>query len=341
MKNAPSISDVAKAAGVSIKTVSRVINNEPNVSEKTRSAVTKAISSLSYTPSVSARILAGNKTYSLIIPCLEPRREYFTTLHFTALTVCKANSYQLQVQVIEDFVDLGDAELLQRLNSLIRKPYPDGFILIPPFCDSAIFLEFLRKHQIAYVRISPNESDSRTGPMVAFDEEKAAYELVQSLIDYGHRRIALVQGIPTHAGAIARTNGYKRALRDNGLDVDPTLIIPGDFIFASGLEAGRKLMALPERPTAVFASNDEMAAGVNIAAHKAGLDVPDDISIVGFDDDNIAQSTWPPLTTVRQPLEEMVTTAVNWLVNENTIPDEPKAILDYVIVTRDSSGPAP
>lgn len=341
MAQNPSISDVAKKAGVSMKTVSRVINNEPNVTEKTKNRVLKAIEALSYTPSVSARVLAGNKTYSIVLLCLAPRGDYFANIHFAALSTCQAQGYQLHISLIEDYYGLDAKTLLSRLESLLRKPYPDGVILTPPFCENATIVQYLKQHNIPFVRISPKDSSSAIGPSVFFDEQKAAEDIVQYLIDLGHKRIALIKGILSHGGTIARTKGYIAALERNNIELDPMLIFQGDFLFESGVIAGEQLLSLSDRPTAIFANNDQMASGVNMAIHKAGLEVPNDISIVGFDDDLIAESTWPPLTTIRQPLTELSSTAVMWLINEKVMPSNQKASLDYQLIIRDSAGKAP
>jgi len=338
MDQAPkSISDVAKAAGVSMKTVSRVINNEPNVTDKTKSRVLDAIESLSYTPSVSARVLAGNKTYSIVLFCVVPRGDYIANIHFSALSICQARGYRLHISLIEDYYELEEELLHTRLANLMKRPHPDGVILIPPFCDNATITKYLTTQKIPFVRIAPTVSDPIIGPIVNFDEQKATDDLIQYLIDLGHRRIALVKGNPSHGGTLSRTKGYMQALSRNNIEIDPMLIFQGDFLFPSGLEAGNQLLSLSDRPTAVFASNDEMAAGVSMAVHKAGLDVPTHMSIVGFDDHLVAQSTWPPLTTIRQPLNEMATTAASWLIDATAIPEKKIATLDYVLVKRDSA----
>lgn len=336
MAQSPSISDVAKAAGVSMKTVSRVINNEAGVTEKTKDRVLRAIKSLAYTPSVSARILAGKKTYSFTMLCVAARGDYFSNLHFAALAECQTKGYRLDTSLIEDYYDLDKEQLARQMETMVRKPFPDGFILTPPFSDDPTVLQFLTMNKIAFVRISPKQNSNQLGPCVLFDEQRAADEIVQYLIDRGHKRIAIVKGLPSHGSASARLNGYLEALKRNQVSPDPSLIFEGDFQFASGVVAGQQLLSLDPSPTAVFASNDEMAAGVNMAIHKAGLDVPNDISIIGFDDDLIAESTWPQLTTIKQPLKEMATTAVQWLIDEKSIPTNQTATLDYKFIIRDS-----
>jgi len=226
--------------------------------------------------------------------------------------------------------------LCARLETLVRKPYPDGIILIPPFCDRIPLLKFLQQKNIPYVRISPKDKDQILGPAAFFDEKQATDDLIQHVIENGHRRIALVKGNPSHGGTLARTLGYMSALERNNIPVDPMLVFQGDFLFPSGVAAGQQLLSLGNRPTAVFASNDEMAAGVSMAVHKAGLDVPIDVSIVGFDDNPIAQASWPPLTTIRQPLSELAVTAVNWLIEGERKGNPRSASLSYELIKRDS-----
>ena len=342
MENATSINDVARYAGVSTKTVSRVINNEPNVAERTRTKVLAAIEALSYTPSISARILAGNRSYRIQLLCRTPQSDYFAGIQFAALSVCQEMGYILGVSLLEDIHELDAAALSARLNKIIQKPYPDGLLLTPPFCDDPAIIDFLQQRNIAYVKISPRTL-SADAPSVAFDEQQAAFEITQHLIDLGHKHIAFIRGNPTHGGAIMRENGFLEALSKHGLTVDPAFMCEGDFHFPSGLSAGNTLFAMTERPTAVFACNDEMAAGVSIAAHRAGLTIPDEVSIVGFDDSSVAQLTWPALTTVRQPLHELSTVATNLLIGHKTSAndDEVTIMLDYELVHRESTGSAP
>ncbi len=307
----PNISDVARAAGVSMKTVSRVINREANVREDTKALVHNAIEKLGYTPSISARALAGRKSYCVNLLCRTPRGDYFAEIQLGTLIICQSRGYHLVVSLLEDYESLSPSTLVDRLKGLMSQPRPDAVIAPPPFCDDPTVLEYLSGEGIRCVRISPFR-DSSTGPSVFFDEEQAAYDMAKCLIDLGHERIAFIKGNPSHGSANARARGYERALNDAGLELDPAIVLTGDFHFLSGLNAAETLLQLKAPPTAIFASNDEMAAGATVAAHRVGLRIPEDVSIAGFDDSAVAQLTWPALTTVRQPLREMAMKAAEY-----------------------------
>ncbi len=337
-----SIDDVAQSAGVSTKTVSRVINNEPNVTDKTKNAVLDAIKSLGYTPSISARSLASKRSYCISLLCWTTRSDYFSELQLAAMSACQARGYNLFALLIEDYHELTPRKLAARLLQLISRPRPDSVLLTPPFCDDATILEVLSDNDVPFVRISPF-THTFVSPYVAFDERRAARDITQYLIDLGHERIALIKGNPSHAAASARAQGYREALRDAGLAVDPSIILTGDFHFVSGLEAGSTLCALSDPPTAIFACNDEMAAGASVAAHRAGFDIPQDLSIVGFDDTAVAELTWPALTTIRQPLREMATEATLLAIDQKSsvaAGAAPEGVqLDYELIERESAAP--
>jgi len=332
------IDDVARAAAVSTKTVSRVINNEPNVREQTRERVLKAIQALGYKPSLSARSLASKRNYCINLLCRTPRSDYFSDIQFGTLTVCQAHGYHLFVSLIDDYLDLSPKELRSRLKALLLEPRADSVIIPPPFCDDPLILEMLADEELPFVRISPFKHDFE-GPYVSFNEEAAAYELTKYLVNLGHGRIGFIKGNPAHGAAAARQSGYENALRECGVEIDASIMLTGDFHFLSGLNAGMTLCGLSNRPTAIFASNDEMAAGVSVAAHRSGLDIPEDISIAGFDDTPIAELTWPTLTTIRQPLNEMAEAAALLAVNPNQKELlESARKLDYRLIVRESTG---
>ena len=338
-KKVTNIDDVAQAASVSTKTVSRVINNEPNVREKTKTRVLEAIKELGYKPSFSARSLASKRNYCLNLLCRTPKSDYFNSIQFGALNACQAHGYHLFVSLIEDYMDLSPADLRSRLENLVLQPRADAIIIPPPFCDDHLILETLEAEQVPFVRISPFKHD-HDSPFVAFNEEEAAYDLTKYLIELGHRRIGFIKGNPTHGSATARQKGYERALKEAGIEIDAAIMLTGDFHFLSGLNAGLTLCGLADRPTAIFASNDEMAAGVSVAAHRCGLSIPEDISIAGFDDTAVAELTWPSLTTIRQPMDEMAQAAALLAINPNTdgLKEEAQE-LKHSLIIRESTAP--
>lgn len=339
MKPTPSIDDVARAAGVSTKTVSRVINREPNVTPSTRERVLNAIEALSYTPSVSARVLAGNRSYQITLFCSSPRSDYFADIQFAAMSVCQASGYRLMVTLLKDYPYKNEIEAEKTLAALIGRPFPDSILLPPPFCDDPHILTFLKGRNVPYVRISPKDDDD--SPFVSFNEEDAAFEITSHLIALGHEEIAFVRGDEGHSATTAREKGFRRAFAKNDLRVREDLIYPGTFLFPSGVEAGEKMFIGDAAPTAVFACNDEMAAGVSIAAHRAGLDIPDDVSIVGFDDSSVAQLTLPPLTTVKQPLERLAAIATEIAIGQHSKHADPEkettTVDSYDLIIRSST----
>ena len=338
----PSISDVAAEAGVSIKTVSRVLNREPNVRDETRQKVDAAIASLGYRPKLSARSLASGKSYCLALFCTTPRSEYFSLMQFGAVAEGQLHGHHIFVVLLDDHASLSRRELRTRVQSLLQTPMPDGVLLPPPFCDDPVILGVLDEASIPCARISPRGQE-RAGPYVCLDDERAAYDITKHLIDLGHRRIAHVQGDRNQIAALLREAGFRSAMRDAGLTLDESLIVTGNFHFPTGLAAGERLFSLPKDqwPTAIFSANDEMAAGVCTVVHRQGLDIPGDVSITGFDDTLIAELVWPPLTTIRQPIMDMAAAATRVLIDGNCGEyDEPVKIqLDYELVVRASTGP--
>src|SRR5690606_33782109 len=179
-------------------------------------------------------------------------------------------------------------------------------------------------------------------PYADMDDQGAAREMTEYLIGLGHRRIGFIIGHPDHVASGQRLRGFQEGMKKHGLEIDPQLVKQGYFVFESGLEAARELLTLPEPPTAIFASNDDMAAGVLMTAHEMGIDVPKDLSVAGFDDTYIARTVWPRLTTVHQPIYDLAYTATNLLLEMLTSGEIPQpARLGYPLVCRDSTAAAP
>jgi len=302
------ITDVADAAGVSIKTVSRVFNDEPNVRQATRDRVLAAAATLDYHPNVAARSLAGRRSFLIGLAYDNPSPNYVVDLQTGALDRLKGERYRL---LVLPFADI--ASVSGKMQAIARASGLDGVILAPPLCDDAATVAELEACGLPYTRIAPTSGGSHA-PDVAIDDVGATRAVIDHLVSLGHRRIAIVRGDPTHASAAARLEGYHAGLAAYGIAIDPALEVTGAYTFASGYDAGRALLALAERPTAIFASNDDMAAGVLNAAHEAGVAVPDALSVVGFDDSNIALVVWPRLTTIHQPIRDMAREATGALL---------------------------
>ena len=330
------IVDVAHEANVSIKTVSRVLNREPNVSAATRDLVLATASRLHYTPNFSARSLAGARSYLLALLYDNPSAAYVADLQAGALTCCRTEGYHL---IVEPF-DSASPDLVACIMEMTAKLRTDGLILTPPLSDHPALRAALDSAQVRYVLISPN-LDTCSGPSVRMDEEAAGREMTKLLIGLGHRKIGFVKGHPDHGGSHLRFSGYCDAMREAGLEVSESLVVKGLYSFLSGVEAGVYLLERADRPTAVFAANDDMALGVMSVANRLGLALPRDLSVVGFDDTPTARVVWPQLTTVRQPVAEMAAAAARLLIAEPSTETVPALVLNFEIVIRGSTAPAP
>lgn len=334
------IHEVADRAGVSIKTVSRVLNKEPNVRAETRERVLEAAAALHYRPSVSARSLAGARSYLIALFYDNPSPAYVSDVQRGAVARCREAGYHLVVEPIDSSA-ADTRDLVRATMSTLR---PDGAILSPPVCDRPVVLEALGEMRAPYVRIAP-DTDLDRAPYVWMDDRMAAYEMTAHLLKLGHRDIGFIIGHPEHGASHLRLEGFTRAMRDNGCTVPADRVAQGYFSFQSGFDCAETLLAGRSRPTAIFASNDDMAMGVLAVAHRDGLSVPADLSVVGFDDTPAATTVAPQLTTVRQPIFAMAGMAADMLIaggGRLLAPGRPMShLLPFEIIVRDSAGPPP
>jgi LacI family transcriptional regulator len=331
------IVDVAELAGVSIKTVSRVMNNEAGVRPDTREAVLAVVARLNYRPKQSARSLAGARSYLIGLLYYDPSADFVGGVQRGATLACRELGYHL---VVESFgKEAPDIEA--QVQSMLGALRPDGMILTPPLCDDPRVLAAVQAAGTPCVLISPGAG--QTLPRVRMDDVAAARELGQLLIGLGHRRIGFIEGAPDQAAAGLRRQGFEQALRAHRLTLAPELFQRGDFTFPTGVEAANQLLKLRHPPSAVFASNDDMALGVLAAAQRLGIQVPQELSIVGFDDSPAASLVWPALTTVRQPVGAMAAAAVDLLVRGELSSGgargetAPERVLAYELVQRAST----
>ena len=330
------ITDVAKKAGVSMKTVSRVLNNEPNVAEKTRAHVKAIASELRYSPNIAARGLASSKSYLIALIYDNPSPNYISHIQSGAIDACREAGYHLVVEPLSLDPNFSRIEKVQVVRTVLDRLPVDGVILTPPLGDSEAILETLAELKIKSVRVSPKSGGQEF--FVGMDDETAAYEMTQHLLQQGHRKIAFIRGHRDHSASSLRHAGYMKAMAEAGVKVPDNLIVQGDFSFESGAAAARALLSLDEftRPTAIFASNDDMAAAVISTASQRGLNVPEQLSVCGFDDTPLARVVWPALTTVRQPIYKMGYQAARQLVKRSEETGETGQILDFEIMIRDS-----
>jgi LacI family transcriptional regulator len=305
------MADVAKVAGVSGKTVSRVINREPNVTEKVATRVHAAIKQLGYIPDVAARSLAGSRAFAIGVLYDNPSPNYTMKIQAGSYAACRANGYHLVIENLEAQSD----SVAEQMEAILLNARVDGFILTPPITDNAVVMDILESRNIPYVRIAPASFPERAAALL-IDDAAAASEIARHFWDLGHRRFGLVNGPARHGAAGTRRAGFLAELSALG-NAQPVVESFGGFAFDGGISAGRELLSLPEPPTAIFAMNDDSAAGVISAATQMGLNVPRDVAVAGFDDSWIAQSVWPNLTTVYQPIAEMAQAAAEMLIARN------------------------
>ncbi|MEO1573489.1 MAG: LacI family DNA-binding transcriptional regulator [Pseudomonadota bacterium] len=337
MKKA-TIADVARLAGVSIKTVSRVTNKEPNVRPDTRVRVSKAIEALGYQPNPSARSLAARRSYLVGLVYDNPSPSYLINVQNGSLNTCRAEGYDLVIYPC----DYRSDTLADDLASMVRQSRLDGVILTPPLCDMSIVTETLTKLGVPFSRVAPADEKHEAQSIVTNDAAITA-KMTQHLIDLGHHDIAFVRGHPDHGAVCNRYDGYVEAMERAGIALNKDWIIQGYNSVDSGEECARRLLRLPKPPTAIFAANDDMAAGALRAAHALGVHVPSQLSVAGFDDTPIARQVWPALTTIRQPIRHMAEQATELLLRQ--LRDEPSDDLarriDCGLILRDSTAAAP
>ena len=329
------IEDVAAAAGVSMKTVSRVLNNEPNVREETRERVLEAVGRLQYRPNASARSLAGHRSYVIALVYDNPSRNYLMEIQAGVLDACHAHRYSMVLAPVGS----GHESVASDIRGVFAHHAPDGVVLIPPLTDDPVVLDYLRDNAVPFACVSPHSTAHRIG--VTMDEHAAVRDLMAHLIALGHRRIGHIQGHRAHGAQEWRHAGYRQALQHAGIDYDPDLVVEGEFVFESGVHGANRLLDLPDPPTAIFAANDDTAAGVIRVAGERGLSVPRELSVCGFDDTPIARHIFPALTTVRQPTTDMGELATRQLLEHIRAPGAGRMLqVRHTLLLRESTGPA-
>lgn len=333
----PTIDDVARLAGVSIKTVSRVLNNEPNVRPATRARVEEAAVELDYRPNLSARRLAANRAFVIAMLYDNPKApDYVAEVQHGALQACRGRGYDLLIHPC----DAQSPTVVDEILALHHQATVDGFVVLQPVSDHPELNRALLDQGILAVRVSQRAFPGL--PWISVDDQEAADEMTEHLIELGHRRIGFIMGHPDHGSSHDRLAGYRTALARHGLEVDDRLVEHGLFDYESGYDCARRLLALDPRPSAIFASNDHMAMATLTAAHELRLDIPGDLSVAGFDDASFARFAWPPLTTVRQPVVEVAHLATGLLLDrlQGRAEDGADQQLRAEIVPRASTGRA-
>jgi LacI family transcriptional regulator len=331
----PTIIDVAAQAGVSPMTVSRVINERPGVDPTTRAGVQQAIQALGYTPNLAARSLVTSTELKIGVIYSNPSAAFMSDFLTGVFEEASTRGARLILLKGEDGRPPDHAALQDLITSGIS-----GLICAPPLSESPAVLKVLHKARVPVAAVGAHSVENAI--CVRIDDRLAAYEMTRELIAMGHRRLGFVIGNPDQVASLQRLDGFYAAVRETkGVT---TTIAQGDFSFASGLAAGDQLLQVKTPPTAIFASNDDMAAAVVSVAHRRHLDVPRELTVVGFDDTTAAVMLWPPLTTVHQPVRRLAAEALALLVAEigSRSRDAGKRsdhVLDHEIVQRQSTSP--
>ncbi len=331
------LDDVARHACVSPKTVSRVMNGEPNVRTATRERVVAAAQELGYRPNPAARSLAASRSFLLGHLQDNPNREYLGRANDGIYAACRDRGYYL----LPEPLDQNAPDCMDRVEAFLDTSGVDGVILTPPLCDDPRVLAALREREMPFVLISPLATDP-TASQVRMNQKEAGRQMTQHLIGHGHRRIAFIAGPPSHKAATERRVGFEAALEEAGLDRACCPIVTADFSYRAGLQAAEPLLSSDQRPTAIFAASDQIASGVMTCAMTKGLSIPDDLSIAGFDATEMGRALWPPLTTIRQPIERMTGAAARYLMTKDE--DRKDPLLEefgFEIILGGSTGPAP
>ncbi|MFN7054035.1 LacI family DNA-binding transcriptional regulator [Hyphomonas sp.] len=327
------INDIARIAKVSKKTVSRVINDSPLVKPRTREIVKAIIAELGYAPDPQARALALRRSFLVGLVYDNPSPQYVVNMQRGILDALEETDFQLVLRP----VSRTDDHYPGRLRQFIQQHKPFGLILPPSVSEDDALCEMFRANDVDYVRIASGMLDE-PGRMILTHDSEGAAQAARHLCALGHEHIAHIHGPESFRSAHERRGGFQRALEEAGRALDPGLTVEGGYTFDSGLQAMERLLYAKRRPTAVFAGNDEMATGAYVAVRKAGLRIPDDVSIVGFDDTPIAGRLWPALTTVRLPIREMGRAAAALLL-EQAAGVEREEVISFTpeIVVREST----
>ncbi|MFC4452551.1 LacI family DNA-binding transcriptional regulator [Deinococcus sonorensis] len=336
MRSAVTLADIASHAGVSKMTVSKVVNKQPGISEATRQRVLQAIEDLGYTANASARALAGGRTNTLgvVVPSIGP--QYISEVVRGAdLTAYDAGLDLLISTTQEDTIH-------ERQNvGRLTRGLVDGLLMVLPRSLDR-YAEALQQARVPVVVVASADS-AVPFPLVDADHYHGARLAVSHLLELGHQRIGFIAGRRETSASLERLRGYREGLLTAGLPFDPGLVRPGEYTQPGGFAAARALLDLPQPPTAIFAANDLSAFGAMEAIKDRGLRVPDDLSVIGFDDIPHAGQVHPALTTIRQPLVEMGTAGTRMLLNllHGGLPVTERLVLPTELVVRASTGPPP
>lgn len=341
---AVTIKHVAAEAGVSLQTVSRVINNAPNVRPQVQERVHAAVAKLGYVPSIAARRMGGSRSYLLMALNDRDRTidawrsgegtDWVDQMLLGGMLKCAESGYRM----IFELIDTHSSQVEREVQAALSALHPDGVILTPPHSDNPLITELLVRQGLPFARIGSETPGP--GFAISMNDAGAAETATSHLLDLGHRRVGFITGSDEYALSGARLAGYRSALASRGLEIDEALVGHGDFTYGSGEAAAKQLLALAEPPTGIVASNDQMALATLAVAKTSGLAVPGDLSIVSFDDTPIVRFSHPPLTAVVQPIAAMTAAAADLLIRaKSKAPDLPEQVVTpFGFAVRGSTG---
>jgi LacI family transcriptional regulator len=329
------INDIARLANVSKKTVSRVINESPFVREETRTRIAEIIKTTGFTPDPQARGLAFRRSYLIGLVYDNPNAPYVINVQEGALAALRRVGYELVVHPC----DRSSPEFLNDIRQLVSRQKLDGMVILPPVSENPLLAELLRDLHCPYIRILSAALDDPSNLVQSMDRQSAA-EVAEHLAKLGHTRIAMIIGPPTYRSSQERLEGFSNALAERGLALAPEYLAEGQYTFESGAACAEMLLSRTPRPTAIFAGNDETAAGVYRTAYLRGLRIPHDLTIIGFDDSPLASRLCPSLTTMHQPIRDMGRMAAEKLIAKisRTSPASVATTVFPHLVVRESSG---
>lgn len=333
------INDIARLAGVSKKTVSRVINKEGAVKAETRERIEAVIASTGYSPNPQARALAFSRSFLIGLIYDNPNPDYVVRMQLGLLDGIRDTDFELAVHPIER----GDPDFLPDLRRFVERQRLFGVVLTPSVSEDDRAAELLKEIGCAYVRVASVAVDTPEHSIVTHDH-LGGEQAGRHLVELGHTNLAMITGLKGFRSSAERLTGFKRALDAAGVKLPDANVISASYTYESGLDAARVLLSRSNRPTAIFAGNDEMAAGVLTAARELGIKVPDELSVVGYDDFHLARRLWPDLTTVHTPTRDIGRLAALKLIGAGKTSDEEggaEAAWVPSLVVRGSTGKRP
>ena len=332
------INDIARLAGVSKKTVSRVINNSPLVRPDTREKVNALMQLHGYMPDPQARGLAFRRSFLIGLVFDNPTAQYIVNMQYGVLDALRDSGYELVVHPC----DSKSEGYIDDIRRFVQQQKLHGVILIPRVSEDQELAAALQEIGCRYVRIASILLDE-TARMLVTQDRMAGAEVANFLESLGHRHVGLITGPRRYRSSIERGGGFTEALARRGIELPPECIYEGGYTFESGVAGAEQLLARSPRPTAIFACNDEMAAGVYKAAQRMGISIPGDLSVVGYDDSPLASQLWPALTTVRLPVRDIGRQAAAMLLADESTRGATATAITVAphLVARDSSQPPP